>query len=1078
MHRALSIAELRYLICTRATDHTLVQLAQCCKIFHEPAIRVLWNTIPDLSLLVLCFPQDAWTMVHSYAGDSIKLVRPLAPEDWTAFLKYSNLVRQLGISPFSTPSKPLAARTPRLEQRVLLELSAYRPVFVLFPNLTTFDWAGIRFPEENLPLVLAFLNPNVARVHIRISEEHHDQRTLRASLSLIANRYTSLKEFQLTLRPPQSRDDLLIMPSILPVLTNLTALEVFRCFYIPLTEDVFGALASLQNLTMLAIRLPQTVAWSTIDIRPDSTATRLSGHGTSPKVATVQYIKFSKVSFPHVKAVRIILTDVPTGDDLPRVFTSICAQFSPSVLTKLIVNMDSETPQNRRQLTQPTTAIRLEHLQPLFKFGKFSVFEFSMASRYALDGATYLAVAKAWPHIKTFEIGLGQYCIHSEIPEMRDVLVPFAVHCPKLTRLGVRFDGTKTKLLASGGITHAHAQGRPSTSIVASLNCFDSCISGTTHVAAFLALIFPKLKELAWKKAPAGMMTLSGGLWEEVQQYLPLFAAIREDERIRVGRNMVSLISSCRVRGIMNRALSIAEIRYLICTFATDHTLVRLAQCCKDFHEPAIRVLWNAIPNLSPLVRCFPRDAWTTGTPGRSIKLTRPLAPEDWTAFLKYSNLVRRLGAPSFDIQTPTLQERVMWELSAYRPVFTLFPNLVAFEWTGGVQSLEEELPVVLGFLNSDITKIRISKWQHDQGPLRTSLSLIADRFTHLKVFQLVMRPPRPRDDLLIMPSVLSLVRNPTTLEVFELTHIPLAEDVFNALANRQNLTQLAIRLPESLAWSTIDIRDDHFPMLQDLTIFSRPQDYIDFSSKASFPRVKIVQIRLADVPTQQNDLPRIFASICTQFLASILKTLIIVMEENPQNHRQFTQARTVVRLEDLQLFFKFEKLSVFTFSTTSPYALDPAAYLAMTKAWPHLESFEVGLGEFCVHSDLPEIRDVLVPFAVHCPKLKRLGVRFDGSKARLDTSFAITKALPPGEPSTSVVDSLDCFDSPVAGTPHVAAFLALLFPKLRLVLWKKSLVHSTQPGRSWDEVQQYLPLFAIVREDGRREAAKELQRS
>ena len=72
MHRALSIAEIRYLICTEAVDHTLVQLPQCCKIFHEPAIQVLWSVILNISLLVQCFPLDAWTLVpNPGVGDSI-----------------------------------------------------------------------------------------------------------------------------------------------------------------------------------------------------------------------------------------------------------------------------------------------------------------------------------------------------------------------------------------------------------------------------------------------------------------------------------------------------------------------------------------------------------------------------------------------------------------------------------------------------------------------------------------------------------------------------------------------------------------------------------------------------------------------------------------------------------------------------------------------------------------------------------------------------------------------------------------------------------------------------------------------
>ncbi len=74
-----------------------------------------------------------------------------------------------------------------------------------------------------------------------------------------------------------------------------------------------------------------------------------------------------------------------------------------------------------------------------------------------------------------------------------------------------------------------------------------------------------------------------------------------------------SLVFGYRVRDItsMHRALSITEIRYLICTVAIDHTLVQLAQCCRNFHEPAIRALWSTVPDISPLVRCFPQDAWT-----------------------------------------------------------------------------------------------------------------------------------------------------------------------------------------------------------------------------------------------------------------------------------------------------------------------------------------------------------------------------------------------------------------------------------------------------------------------------------
>ena len=197
-------------------------------------------------------------------------------------------------------------------------------------------------------------------------------------------------------------------------------------------------------------------------------------------------------------------------------------------------------------------------------------------------------------------------------------------------------------------------------------------------------------------------------------------------------------------------------------------------------------------------------------------------------------------------------------------------------------------------------------------------------------------------------------------------------------------------------------------------------------------------------------------------------------MDKASTNRREGDRAgNKAIGLEYLQLFFKFENLPLYKFSIASRYELDPAACLAISKAWPHMVSFELGLADYCIHSGFPAICDVLVPFAVHCGKLNHLGVRFNagGRAPGLETSDAISKTLPSGGPSTSVVHSLDCFDSPVARTPQVAAFLALIFPRLEHILWKQYL------DSSWGEVQQ-LPLFAIVREDGRREAAKELQQS
>ncbi len=35
-----------------------------------------------------------------------------------------------------------------------------------------------------------------------------------------------------------------------------------------------------------------------------------------------------------------------------------------------------------------------------------------------------------------------------------------------------------------------------------------------------------------------------------------------------------------------------------------------LARTCRDFHEPAMNILWHTMEDLAPVFRCLPRDAW------------------------------------------------------------------------------------------------------------------------------------------------------------------------------------------------------------------------------------------------------------------------------------------------------------------------------------------------------------------------------------------------------------------------------------------------------------------------------------
>ncbi|KAG1837625.1 hypothetical protein DFJ58DRAFT_620385, partial [Suillus subalutaceus] len=41
-----------------------------------------------------------------------------------------------------------------------------------------------------------------------------------------------------------------------------------------------------------------------------------------------------------------------------------------------------------------------------------------------------------------------------------------------------------------------------------------------------------------------------------------------------------------------------------------NKTLVALALTCKSFTEPALKLLWQDLPGLAPLIKCLPRSLW------------------------------------------------------------------------------------------------------------------------------------------------------------------------------------------------------------------------------------------------------------------------------------------------------------------------------------------------------------------------------------------------------------------------------------------------------------------------------------
>nr|VWO96829.1 N/A [Ganoderma boninense] len=402
MHRVLCIAEILCLICDGVDGAALATLAQCCTTFHGPAIQVYWRSIPDFIPLVRCFPADAVRFKDT--DGLISLVRQLEPEDWVAFIKYSKLVRHIGTREGTLWNIP---DNVKLDDQFLRQLgeSASRRMLALLPNLLSFDWAGCRLPPSDLSRTLCLLGTQVETV--RITDWHEEKGPLVEALLLLGHYFPQLRVLELRRSHPDmpegGEEEMWFMygvglnpnskpyvpysPLTLPGAYRLRVLTRLDCSAIPITETTFQALCQLPMLTSLSIHLPKPLAWP--GMNNSSEAFQKLKDLTITAAALKDYcafsalILFSQVETLHLRIARTTLRK----NDIPRIFSAIKRQYSPTTLTTLSVCTSKLTP--TPAVRRPVAWVYEDDIQQLFYFNNLVAFELGLNCSYNLGGYIY-----------------------------------------------------------------------------------------------------------------------------------------------------------------------------------------------------------------------------------------------------------------------------------------------------------------------------------------------------------------------------------------------------------------------------------------------------------------------------------------------------------------------------------------------------------------------------------------------------------------------------------------------------------------------------------------------------------------
>lgn len=443
--------------------------------------------------------------------------------------------------------------------------------------------------------------------------------------------------------------------------------------------------------------------------------------------------------------------------------------------------------------------------------------------------------------------------------------------------------------------------------------------------------------------------------------------------------------------------------------------------------------------------------------------------PEDWTAFLKYSSFVRRLGSGLG--KSCNLHGSVIDVIGSLRPTLTLLPNLRVLIW----HSLELKgvyLPSVLSWVGDRMTGLYISSWEPStpEHVFRAALAQVSLRSRHLRRFEFDFIGAAWLSSS--STAVSSLVSSLSSLIWMDCSSVALTPEAIVFLAELTSLRSLSVHLPDIATWPHIGCIYSPFPALKKVTLVTTMLGYIAFSKAMPLPHISVLVLQIRN-DSAAPFVSEFFTAIRRQFSPDSLDN-VDIRPAGVATLSNAQQSTAVVRSADLRPLLDFAALSRFSMHLDCRHAFDDALFLDIAKAWPRLEYFHLATEVYCAHDTLPSLI-ALAHFAAYAKNLTMLGLVFDaedwewgegedghGPAARFYGDLRAS-----GRASTSRVHTLFVARSPIDNPLHISFFLACVFPAL------DETFNEFEDGENfesaWDKVQESLPLFVRIRKDEQR---------
>ncbi|KAG1844217.1 hypothetical protein DFJ58DRAFT_731328 [Suillus subalutaceus] len=490
MHRCLQIAELFDAVCKRvlATGHhgSLAALCRTCRLFHEPALNILYKSLESLRPLMFCVPAIVTI------GNKITTFKELCLSDWQRMQYYAKRVHSLRVN----DQEEIV-----IDKTILHALAASSFAPPMFTHLKRLWWSNNS--ADALPLLCSLVSPRLE--------------------------WLILHDMDPMLLPP------VVPPHHLYQLSSHRSLRNLKNLVCGLINDAtLYYLATSSRLTHLTIQVDEKNDYGALmKLAGQPVFTILQGLDITA-ARTFHCIPILGISeLPSLRSLRIHSTETGLTDaELHQCFCLI-SRHCPNLRDLHMKELQVSPPK-----FPVGYIITFDILNTLFSLRHLEALHLDTTCTFSLNDKELAQLAGTWLKLRALELGTE----NGWRQPSKITLQGFAEllrRCPVLSVVGLAMNAW------APDIDHRRPGGGTRRNGLEILRVADSKVTGPLSVAAFLSDIVPNAEITGYEIGCDIYETFNTRMlyrerWEEVSVLHPLLVNLRRQESVGLGSDEYS----------------------------------------------------------------------------------------------------------------------------------------------------------------------------------------------------------------------------------------------------------------------------------------------------------------------------------------------------------------------------------------------------------------------------------------------------------------------------------------------------------------------------------------------------------